>query len=397
MTTDANSRGSCRYCGMPAYLTDAAGPRHACCHAWRAVITAGYRCPSCQAARWLADPHKRHHAMPPLPARLPNGRPFTPDINININPQSAHQEGRRVTSPTLPYALAAAGRGWRVFPLAPGGKTPLRDSTDWERHATADPAAIRRFWTRPYNVGIATGPSRLVVVDLDEPKHGEHPPQQWELPGIATGADVFAALCEETGHPLPLDTFMVRTRRGGLHLYYAAPDGPALANTSGDHGNGLGWLIDTRASGGYVVGPGSRVTLPDGTGTYEVVHPGAPAPLPGWLADRLRPSPSPSAPSAPMRPLAAARSRYLAAALDAEVARVTDASEGQRNRALYLAAVALGQLVAGGSLIESDIHDTLTEAGRSHVAAGAYSARQAERTIASGLRAGAKRPRQVAA
>ncbi|MBN6052709.1 bifunctional DNA primase/polymerase [Nonomuraea sp. RK-328] len=176
----------------------------------------------------------------------------------------------------LRYALAAAARGWHVFPLTPSDKTPL-EGMSWKRQATTDPQVIRRIWAhRPYNVGIACGPSRLLVVDLDVPKPGEHPPAPWDLPGVRDGSDVFALICEQASQPVPLETFQVRTRRGGLHLYFTAPHSPALGNTSGDKGNGLGWKIDTRGDGGYVVGPGSIVDLPDGTGTYQPLHTPAP-------------------------------------------------------------------------------------------------------------------------
>lgn len=300
------------------------------------------------------------------------------------------------TSATLltRYALAAAARGWHVFPLAPGAKAPPRGFTDWERHATTDPEKIRRIWARqPYNTGIATGPSCLVVIDLDTPKRGEVPPPAWRLPGIRDGADALALLCEQAGQPMPLDTFMVRTRRGGLHLYFTAPSGDArLGNTQGATG-GLGWLIDTRAAGGYVVGPGSHVDLPDGAGTYDVVHPADAAPLPGWLAERLRPKPLP-----PQRPVTVPlatdrRGSYLRAAVLAELDRITSSPPHGHNIALYRASVALGQLVAGGALAEGDVTAWLTDA--------AQQVRQrpgeTRRTIASGLAAGAKRPRKVAA
>lgn len=79
----------------------------------------------------------------------------------------------------------------------------------------------------------------------------------------------------------------------------------------------------------------------------------------------------------------------------AEAARVSEASASQRNCSLYVAAVALGQLVAGGSLDEGEARATLRGASAGHVALGAYSARQAQQTITSGLRAGAKRPRRI--
>ncbi|MEV5553828.1 bifunctional DNA primase/polymerase, partial [Nonomuraea wenchangensis] len=237
------------------------------------------------------------------------------------------------------YALAAAARGWHVFPLAPNGKTPPRGFTAWQDRTTTDPATIRRIWQHPYNLGIATGPSRLVVIDLDMPKPGEQPPPEWNRPGIHDGADVFAALCEQAGQPLPLETFQVRTRRGGLHLYFTAPEGATLTNTRGS----LGWLIDTRAHGGYVVGPGSRITDEHGSGTYAVLHPITPAPLPAWLAEQLRPAPLP--PQKPVTvPLASdRRGSYIRAAVLGELNRVTSSPPHGHNNALYLAAV-LGEL-----------------------------------------------------
>ena len=212
------------------------------------------------------------------------------------------------TRAVLAAALDAAARGWHVFPVRPGEKrNAVPDHTadrctgtdprcrgghqGWEPRATTDPARITRAWqSAPYNVGIATGPSGLVVIDLDVPKPGEEPPPRWREPGIGDGADVLAALCEEAGEAFPWETFTVRTRRGGLHLYFTTLPGVALRSTSGRNDGGLGWLIDTRAWGGYVVGPGSTVNLPDGTGRYEVIYDRPPAPLPAWLAQLLDPA-----------------------------------------------------------------------------------------------------------
>jgi hypothetical protein len=308
------------------------------------------------------------------------------------------------TAPLLRAALAAAERGWPVFPLRPGDKRPAfpdhdaagctgRDPrcrtghTGWEVRATTDPGRIRRAWTAaPYNVGIATGPARLVVLDLDTRKPGDAPPQVWRLPGVHDGTDVLAVLAERAGQPLPLDTYAVTTGRGGTHLYYRRPDGgPELRNTAGT----LGWLIDTRAAGGYVVAAGSVVA----GRPYTLAEDTAPAVLPGWLADRLCPAPLP--PQRPVTvPLALDRQgAYLRAAVTRELARVTASPPHGHNEALYQAAVALGQLVAGGQLPEDDVTAWLTDAATRVGQRPGESAR----TIRSGLRAGAKRPRTVAA
>jgi hypothetical protein len=308
----------------------------------------------------------------------------------------------------LAAALATAKRGWPVFPLQPGTKRPALHGAahcpgtgpcagghvGWERRATTNPERIRRAWaTWPFNIGIPCGPAGLVVVDLDVPKGPDDaPPPRWSQAGARDGLDVFAVVCVDAGHPIPADTHTVTTARGGTHLYFRAPvKGPPLRNTEGETGRGLGWKVDTRAHGGYVVGPGSLT--PDGT--YWITYDREPVELPGWLAERLRPAPLPAAPLGPVRTGNGRAGRYLEAVLRAETARVHDAPAGQRNACLYVAAVALGQLVAGGSLAEQDARATLLSAAGRHLAAGAYSPRQAEQTIGSGLRAGAKRPRRI--
>ena len=159
------------------------------------------------------------------------------------------------------------------------------------------------------------------------------------------------------------------------------------ATPAASAGSGLGWKVDTRAHGGYVVAAGSITPA----GAYRVIDDREPVPLPAWLSQRL----------APPRPAAARRRRSIRtaagrtaatcdAAITAETARVHDAPAGQRNACLYVAAVALGQLVAGGALAEHDARAALLDAAARHLALGAYSPHQADQTITSGLRAGAR-------
>jgi hypothetical protein len=201
-------------------------------------------------------------------------------------------------------------------------------------------------------------------------------------------------VCADAGEVPPLDTLTVTTWSGGTHLYFTAPAGVELRNTEGGKGRGLGWGIDTRAHGGYVLAPGSTV---DGV-VYTVTHDVPVAPLPPWLVDRLTPAPLPAVPAKPVRVASTGRrERYLRSAIEAEVARVTGAPRGQRNSCLYAAALALGQLVAGGEINESDIRAALLGAAAKHISVRAFSTREAEHTISNGLRQGANRPRRVAA
>ncbi|GAA3638108.1 bifunctional DNA primase/polymerase [Lentzea roselyniae] len=289
----------------------------------------------------------------------------------------------------LAAALDVAGHGWPVFPLVIGGKAPA--VKNWEQRATTDPERIRRGWTAgPYNIGLATGPAGLVVIDLDVVKPGEQAPDGQDLAGIRHGLEVLALLAEDAGQPLPTETFTVATPSGGLHLYFTAPADVEYRNTAGR----LGWHIDTRAHGGYVVAPGSIVNGKP----YEVTEAAPVVELFAWIADRLRPAPPP-APAAPIRlPSGDRRSKYLDAAIAAEVARVEGATAGARNEALYLAAVALGQLAAGGCLTEDEVRGTLTRAAAGYIAVDPGRRQyKVDATITSGLKAGAKRPRQVAA
>ncbi len=300
----------------------------------------------------------------------------------------------------LRHALYATACGWHVFPLVPAAKRPALHGVDrcpgagacasghvgWEQRATTDPERIQCAWsTTPYNVGIATGPSGLVVVDLDCPKPGQVPPPQWRAYGALSGQDVLNALCERDGVSLPEDTWQVRTPTGGRHLYYRAPAGVKLRNTAGT----LGWLIDTRAHGGYVVADGSRTPA----GTYDVECFAEPAPLPGWLVDALTPAPLPPQEPVTVELGTGRRAAYLEAAVSRNLDAVRTAPPGQRNRALYGAAVAIGQLIAGGALTA----DTITPALLATAVAVGQRETEAARTIRSGYRAGANRPRSVAA
>ena len=241
-----------------------------------------------------------------------------------------------------------AARGWHVFPCAVGGKQPaLRGN--WQHHATTDPARIRAWWAaRPYNIGLACGPSGLVVVDLDVAKE----------PGQASGAVAFARLCAQAvqaGHPYPGETFAVGTPSGGRHLYFRSPSCPVPNSASR-----LAPLVDIRASGGYVVAPGSHV----GSGHYQARNTAAPVPIPGWLADQLVRQPPPPVPRQVRFTGVERGTAYAMTALRDEALLVATAVDGTRHDTLNRAAFSLGQLVGSGLLPESAVVTSLADAAR---------------------------------
>ncbi len=265
-------------------------------------------------------------------------------------------------SALLTAALATASRGWPVIPLRPGSKVfALHGETRCprtgqcagghakpEQRATTDPDQIRAAWAAgAYNVGLATGPAGLVVIDLDAPKPSDPP-------GTHHGRQILHNLCTALDETLP-DTHTVATPSGGLHLYFTAP--PRIRIRSNQ--DILGRHIDHRAWGGYVVAPGS--TLP--AGRYEITDDRPPAPLPAWVHTRLTAPPRikavPLHPHVSQAP-AGRRAAYAQAALRNERHNVETAAEGGRNKALVRAARALGRLIASGDLDRVEVEQALS-------------------------------------
>ena len=283
----------------------------------------------------------------------------------------------------LAAALAAADRGWHVFPLRPDDRRPA--VRDWQARATTDHARIRACWaTTPYNVGIACGPSGLVVIDLDVPKEGTRRPDGWTGELIRTGTDVLDAVAARAREPFPSATYSVVTRSGGTHLYFAAPAGEPLRNTAGR----IGWLVDTRADGGYVVAVGFVV---DGQ-RYRVRSNWPVDDLPAWIATALRPRDAQNPAAGPTTISDIRRhSAYATAALRAEVEHVLTAEPGTRNHTLNAAAYSLGQLVGAGLLPGELTAAALTRAART----AGLREHEVHATVRSGLTAGEKRPRLI--
>jgi hypothetical protein len=288
---------------------------------------------------------------------------------------ATHPADPAESNPLLEWALYLAAMGWAVFPLAPRTKRQPAVK-DWENRATTDPVRIRRCWNADrWNIGVATGPSRLVVVDLDQPKPGEPGPD---------GATALAALAADRGGPVP-DTYAVTTPSGGRHLYYTAPDGTRLRNTQSQ----VAPCVDTRAGGGYVVGPGSLT--PDGS--YELADDTDPAELPGWLVQVCAERP-PTANSAPLQIRATDTTRYGSIALTRECDRVRNAKPGTYNEVLSSAAYTIGRKVGADLVAHATARRDLIAAGETLIGSAHWPphAREVARVVDAGLTAGARNP-----
>jgi Bifunctional DNA primase/polymerase, N-terminal len=172
-----------------------------------------------------------------------------------------------VTDGILGQALAYAASGWPVFPCGPGVKMPAIPSAHPAgslckgecgqdghgfRDATTDPARIRAWWRRwpDANVAIATGAPGPDVLDVDNRPSGWEAFNRLKRAGALAGA--FA---------------LIRTRAGGLHVYYQGTSQRCTVSIGGA-------TVDYRAAGGYVVAPPSYVEADakGPAGHYEVLE-----------------------------------------------------------------------------------------------------------------------------
>ncbi|MGH3297144.1 MAG: bifunctional DNA primase/polymerase, partial [Trebonia sp.] len=257
---------------------------------------------------------------------------------------------------------------------------------NWQDLATTSPDQIRDWWARaPYNIGIACGPSGLIVIDLDLP-HDVGEDDEGAADGALfplSGADILSRLARQNGERYPGGTYVVDTPSGGCHLYFSDAGGARVRNSAG----AVGPHIDVRAEGGYVVGAGSRIS----GRAYAARGRRSPVPLPPWLGRLVAEPPAPPLVPAQWVPAGdpAQGRAYAIAALRAETSRVAAAVPGTRNDTLNRAAFSLGQLVTAGllppipvitSLIDAAMHAGLPE-------------EEAIRTVRSGMAGGARKPR----
>jgi len=156
----------------------------------------------------------------------------------------------------LAAAQALAERGFKVFPIKAGAKTPPL----WKNWPERAAATVPANWPQDANIGIHC--EGLVVLDIDV-RNG--------------GIDSLVSLTSVKSLPATLTTL---TPTGGRHLFYRLPAGhPGVPNGA----NKLGPGIDVKSTRGYVLAPGSEV--PAGRYRFEADVPIADAPE--WLVQAL--------------------------------------------------------------------------------------------------------------
>ena len=203
----------------------------------------------------------------------------------------------------LRYAAA-----YPVFPCKPGSKEP--DTEHGFKDATTDPDVIRAWWQeRPdRNVAIRTGAPGPDVLDVDVRPDGDG----WAAfnrltrAGLTTGARA-----------------LVRTRSGGLHIYYAG---------SGQRsGSRPAHRLDFRSRGGYVIAPPSFVEADDKgpAGRYVLVRRWRGRSTFDWAAAKQVLDP-PRRPPPPRTPAA-----WTGPDLPPSVQRALDAPVSDRSAALH--------------------------------------------------------------
>jgi len=253
--------------------------------------------------------------------------------------------------------------GWKVFPLQPGSKQPFEKS-----HGVVDasdnPDKIDAWHARcpNSNIAIACGASHLMVVDLDPRNDCWRTLEGWE----------------KRGWTFPL-TAHVRTRSGGLHLYFRLdkplPEGWRRKLPGG---------VDIQVGNKYVVAPPSVIDadkVDDGqAGEYVWVKKplGAALPMaPRWFFELLRPPPLPKFTKAQMKTDTAKR-------LEGAALAVSRSGKGGRNNELNKQAHLVGRLVAQRGLSEELAFNRLMQAALST----GLPQREAYATIRSGIKGG---------
>ncbi|MEU5247301.1 bifunctional DNA primase/polymerase [Streptomyces asoensis] len=273
----------------------------------------------------------------------------------------------------LDNALRAVAQGYAVAPTTIN-KTPAIPSPHDKGHsckgecgqpghgvydATTNAADVRRlFGLAPKAVGyLIACRGRLVGLDIDV-KNG------------VNGFETLAQLARKHGFEIPQMTTTVFTPSGGAHVWMTVPEGVTVPNSVGR----LGEALDTRGTGGYLVGPGST-----GRAGEYTFHPKIgyvdPQPVPERLLALMLPPPPVVRPQRRSTPTPDAAGRALTGLVNV----VLNSTQGGRNAALYWAASKAWVHVADGHVAAGDVEAELIGAAM-QVGLGEAEAR---RTVAS--------------
>lgn len=254
-------------------------------------------------------------------------------------------------------ALVCIERGWRVHPCTPDGKIPLTKS--WIRDASDKASDVDRWWTRwPYaNPAIVCGDGSFDCLDVD-------------VKGQAQGRQL-AARARAAGLLNGWTTIVV-TPSGGWHLWF--PPSGRGGGTCGPNRD-----LELKATGGYIMAPGSYVIGKDKAGAtvyegaYRVErHRDRGAPV-DWDAIKTLLDPPPA-----VRPTLTFPNRNGPINFDGLIRHVAaqGPDSGNRNRALFWAAC---RAVEGGA--GDDVFRALVDAALSNGLDGGES--QARATVKS--------------
>ena len=207
------------------------------------------------------------------------------------------------------------------------------------------------------------------------------------MPGVHDGRDVLALLAEWAGQPWPV-TYTVKTPTGGLHLYYAAPDGPEIRNSAGK----IGPLIDVRGGGGYVLAAGSVLderAYPGNPECRELVTGGRGTSWPTAATPNRSPHGLPSSRrtlSPPDGPPDGRAHAAPGARLQGLLNTVRGGQDGDRNGPLYWATRRAAEMIAAGEIDRGTAEKSLVAAALEAGLRGGE--REARRTFASAMRGG---------
>lgn len=288
--------------------------------------------------------------------------------------------------------------GLAVFPVARDckpGRLPWAGTAKGflaVHDATRDPELVAAYWAAHpgANISVACGaPSGIFVLDVDVKD------------SAGQGFDGLADLemLQALHGRLPI-TWRSRTPSGGEHWWFRQP-ARELTNrvhmrVADGHGGEVKTGLDVRTDGGAAPAPPSA--KPNGPyvwldSPWETPFSDAPA----WLLDIIDPPLPPPTPRQPIRVTSWDRTaRYVAGAIDRECREVARmAARSGRNLRLFQAAANLGEFIGAGVLTVDGAAGPLEHAAQDCGLWAEDGPHACRATIASGLKKGMQRPREV--